>query len=222
MVELGHGAPAAEHGEHHLDHGFLAEAIALGQVIDDPQALGGELFHGCLGVISSPYPRPSVRFVRWGSKCSGHRPSRCPLWLGPSPDCCPHQCLTVPDSMRSIVGLPSTAARWRHTPPAPPGPLLGRRLRSLPRCFSRHIFGGLVLPDRGPGGGRGLVHLAVTGCWRTIDSCCSSPDRLKTASRSIENSLQIIASFQSRSTLSSSNQYGSSRGSLHQDYQDDK
>jgi hypothetical protein len=54
MVELSHRTPAAEHRKHHLDHGLLAEAVALGQFIDDLKALGGELFHGRSRVRPTP------------------------------------------------------------------------------------------------------------------------------------------------------------------------
>ena len=89
VVELGHGAPAPEHGEHHLNHRFLTEAIALGQVVDDLQALWGQLFHGGCTLISLPYLPPSERSVRSGSKrekgrtADGHPLAKPPL--APSP-----------------------------------------------------------------------------------------------------------------------------------------
>jgi hypothetical protein len=57
MVELGHAPPAAKHGKHHVDHGFLAEAITLGQIVDDPEALGGQLIHGDNKQNQPPYPQ---------------------------------------------------------------------------------------------------------------------------------------------------------------------
>ena len=44
MVELGHGAVAVEHREQHVRHGVATEAVALGEIIDDPATSGWSLW----------------------------------------------------------------------------------------------------------------------------------------------------------------------------------
>jgi hypothetical protein len=49
MIELGHGAVTVEHSKQHVRHGVATEAVALGQIIDDPLTFWGELLHGVYG-----------------------------------------------------------------------------------------------------------------------------------------------------------------------------
>jgi hypothetical protein len=63
MVEPGHGAPATKHGEHHLDQGLLAEAVALGECVENLQAFGSELFHALQGTVLH-------RRRRWEGDCA--------------------------------------------------------------------------------------------------------------------------------------------------------